>query len=451
MPRLLMEPQTAEASHGGLRQSQIEAVWVGPRRVRTQSGVFFGNEILAGPGASAVPHRCSAAFLPELAPSRLRPTSFSEASDAADRAKLIQAEVESARDAAESAEEEAEAAEHAELLVVGLATIFAGLAWFTTFKTWQLYQRWLAMKRRKALCVGAARAAAAQGQLLLVLQYCGNHYHFRYDLAPEELRNTVRDLSPALAEDVELEDGSSSDTLLEEPRSRTSAWRVAGLLATLVFVAVVLVSLPASIGPLKARMTGVMSKSSDWIMTGTFTPMSLPASVATPSAIAPKADLNDGNPCNDDEEKFEGVCYKKCSILTDGTHNIRTTAFTCCAAEKIEDCGFNNQEMKMSICDGFDVSGDINGQEGACPHKTGNCYANEELFLGQCYKKCSDLTDGEYHNRISSFSCCKKDSYLECNPFAFVDSQVKSNPTFNVGGQANSPPHFPIKELDEAR
>ncbi|CAE7244542.1 unnamed protein product [Symbiodinium sp. CCMP2456] len=253
-------------------------------------------------------------------------------------------------------------------------------------------------------------------------------------------------------QDIE-EDGSGSDFLSEEdnrePRSRTTMWRVAGLSATLFLVAAALLTIPAS-APLKAKIDGVMAKSDDWIMSGVFTPMSLPTSVAGPSAIAPKADLNDGNPCNDDEEKFEGICYKKCSILTDGTHNIRTTAFTCCAAEKIEECGFNNQEMKIALCDGFDVAGDINGQKGACPHNKGNCYANEELFLGQCYKKCSELTGGVYHNRISSFSCCKMDSYMQCNPFAFVDSQVKSDPSFNVGGEPGSSPHFPIKELDEA-
>lgn len=73
------------------------------------------------------------------------------------------------------------------------------------------------------------------------------------------------------------------------------------------------------------------------------------------------------------QEKFEGICYKKCSILTQGlglsfqwveqtwlinwledlsepfghcfwacrlgagTHKIRTTAFTCCSADKIEE------------------------------------------------------------------------------------------------------------------
>ncbi|CAK8995109.1 unnamed protein product [Durusdinium trenchii] len=104
-----------------------------------------------------------ASFLPELQQgvlSRAR-SSFSEAKAAAEKAAIIQDQVEQAQEAAEEAEEEAEAAEEAELIVVGIATVFAGVAWYTTYLTWQMYQRWLNMKKRTALCVGAARAANA--------------------------------------------------------------------------------------------------------------------------------------------------------------------------------------------------------------------------------------------------------------------------------------------------
>merc|ERR1719238_1457196 len=117
--------------------------------------------------------------------------------------------------------------------------------------------------------------------------------------------------------------------------------------------------------------------------------------------------MNDGNKCQDDEEEFMQLCYKKCSILTQGTHRYRTSAFTCCQADKKEQCSLTNQQVNTKICGGFDVAGDVNGQESACPHGEGTCFENEELYAGQCYKKCSILTNNEYSNRVSPFSCCK--------------------------------------------
>ena len=35
------------------------------------------------------------------------------------------------------------------------------VAWYSTYLSWQVYLRWLKMKKRTALCVGAARAASA--------------------------------------------------------------------------------------------------------------------------------------------------------------------------------------------------------------------------------------------------------------------------------------------------
>eukprot|EP00439_Symbiodinium_sp_Y106_P080647 s1447_g19.t1 len=113
-------------------------------------------------------------------------------------------------------------------------------------------------------------------------------------------------------QDIE-EDGSGSDFLSEDnqqPRTRTTVWRVAGLSATLFLVAAALLTIPAS-APLKAKIEGVMAKSDNWIMSGVFTPMTLPASVAGPSAIAPKADLYDGNPCNDDEDLNDYAAAKR--------------------------------------------------------------------------------------------------------------------------------------------
>jgi len=244
-------------------------------------------------------------------------------------------------------------------------------------------------------------------------------------------------------EDLELD---SEGPPAEEPRR----WPFARV-ALLTPLALALVVLATSGGHLlEAKLKGVVAKNDAWITTGRFTPMTLPEATPSGGDLTPEENLHDGNLCNDDEERFGGICYKKCSILTKGTHKIRTTAFTCCSADKIEDCGFENQELKMDVCGGFDVSGNINGQDSACPHKTGNCYVNEELFLGLCYKKCSELTNNEFNNRVTMFTCCKSESMLECNPFSFGGGgNTKSTVEFNTGGEGG-PPHAPIKSLDEA-
>eukprot|EP00439_Symbiodinium_sp_Y106_P069083 s88_g11.t2 len=45
--------------------------------------------------------------------------------------------------------------------------------------------------------------------------------------------------------------------------------------------------------------------------------------------LAPHENLHDSNPCADDEEQFEGLCYSKCSILTGGMKPVRCAAHIC--------------------------------------------------------------------------------------------------------------------------
>eukprot|EP00438_Fugacium_kawagutii_P031901 Skav221911 [mRNA] locus=scaffold3925:118009:128263:- [translate_table: standard] len=102
--------------------------------------------------------------------------------------------------------------------------------------------------------------------------------------------------------DLEVESGSDQSSE-EHPRRWHSACRVGALLATLSIAGVVVLSLPAA-GPLvQGRVDEVESKSDDWIMTGVFTPMSLPASVASTAALKPEENTQDGNVCNDDEDR----------------------------------------------------------------------------------------------------------------------------------------------------
>lgn len=144
--------------------------------------------------------------------------------------------------------------------------------------------------------------------------------------------------------------------------------------------------------------------------------------------LAPPEDLTDGNVCEDDEELLDGLCYRKCSLLTGGQDAIRTSPWTCCEKRP---CAF---DQKLSIhaqvaCTGFAVAGD-----GSCPHKPGACLKDEELYLGICYKKCSLLTEDEYPYRVAPATCCQ-DSGLSCLDFR----KDYTSEEFNVGGGEASP------------
>jgi hypothetical protein len=81
----------------------------------------------------------------------------------------------------------------------------------------------------------------------------------------------------------------------------------------------------------------------------------------------------------------------------------------------------------FGVCSGFSVAG-VQGK--SCPHKPGTCLANEEMFMGRCYEKCSIVTNGEYPTRVAAASCCKSSSMIAClNPL-----NDKTSSSLNVGG-----------------
>mmetsp|Transcript_24208 Transcript_24208/g.49673 ORF Transcript_24208/g.49673 Transcript_24208/m.49673 type:complete len:283 (+) Transcript_24208:97-945(+) len=143
--------------------------------------------------------------------------------------------------------------------------------------------------------------------------------------------------------------------------------------------------------------------------------------------LAPPEDLLDGNRCADDEELLGKLCYKKCSLLTDGKAPIRLSAFSCGKSRGFADF-FAAKVGTLVPCEGYDVSGDEAGN--GCPHKAGTCLVNEEFSLGKCYKRCEDLTVGQYPHRTSADTCCKTKNFLEC-----IDpSNSHFSFGFNVGG-----------------
>lgn len=162
-------------------------------------------------------------------------------------------------------------------------------------------------------------------------------------------------------------------------------------------------------------------------------------------AAAEEASLTDGNPCQDDEESWAGLCYKTCRELTGGKHPKRSSPFTCCTPSASGGCGLTGQSMKMSVCGGYDVAGDSAG--GGCPHQHGSCLDGEEMHLGMCYKRCADLTDGKYKHRVAASTCCNTAGY-----HCFGIGSSSTDTAYDVGnGQGEqAKPHWPLKSLTEA-
>eukprot|EP00435_Cladocopium_sp_Y103_P012678 s1683_g3.t1 len=152
------------------------------------------------------------------------------------------------------------------------------------------------------------------------------------------------------------------------------------------------------------------------------------------SPLAPQESDKSGDPCVDDEEDFGGLCYKKCSILSGGSHPCRSSAWSCCAVPDGPQCqtksSFGNCWIHMGFCGGYSVAGDAEAASGnSCPTGEGGCLTNEEMFGNQCYKKCS-LLSPQFPFRVGPSSCCSKTGGFDC----FWPSNLHTDPGFNVGG-----------------
>lgn len=172
-----------------------------------------------------------------------------------------------------------------------------------------------------------------------------------------------------------------------------------------------------------------------------------PAAAGPVSAAAPNEDMSDGNTCEDDEELYAKLCYKQCTLLTNGEFPDRVSAFGCSKSESITDILTGESIPSLIPCHGFAISGDEAGN--GCPHDEGSCRVDEEISLGKCYKQCKLITDGEYPYRTTAMSCCKEPSVAQC----FTPSTVKMSSDFDVGGGSNSResrPHNPEVQYTEA-
>lgn len=170
------------------------------------------------------------------------------------------------------------------------------------------------------------------------------------------------------------------------------------------------------------------------------------ATRSTFDPLAPTEKLNDGNPCADDEEALGGLCYKKCSLLTNGEAPIRLSAFSCSKSHGFGD--FFKAKVGMLVpCTGYDVSGDQAGN--GCPHNEGACLVDEEISLGKCYRQCSQLTSGQYTHRTSANTCCKTEKLLEC----IKPGNTKFDVKFNMGGGRGklAGSHYPDSAFTESK
>jgi len=167
--------------------------------------------------------------------------------------------------------------------------------------------------------------------------------------------------------------------------------------------------------------------------------------------VKPNEPMYDGNPCDNSEELFLGLCYKKCELLTGGRYRTRKSAFMCCQKPN---CGitqvFKMKTASLVPCSGNDVSSADGGT--ACPHALGACLKDEELWGGECFETCSLLTNGSYPNRVTAATCCKAGG-ASC----FDPRNDWTATRFDVGGgigdnDAQTPhsAHFPLKRLTEA-
>jgi len=96
-----------------------------------------------------------------------------------------------------------------------------------------------------------------------------------------------------------------------------------------------------------------------------------------------------GTSCPDDEETLSGVCYKKCSLLTNHTYPHRFGPAMCCKTGGVSCLYLWKTHLDPER-----------------KKEARECFEDEEMMLGACSKKCSLLTDNRHNRRLGPFSCC---------------------------------------------
>merc|ERR1712008_272413 len=144
--------------------------------------------------------------------------------------------------------------------------------------------------------------------------------------------------------------------------------------------------------------------------------------------------------CNEDEEFFERLCYKRCALLTHGREPVRASAFQCCAHEP--PCE-GQLDIEPTLCGGYAVGG--SASVNSCAREPVRCLQAEEFVAGLCYMRCSLLTYGVLPHRSMPDTCCKINSPLAMLELGSCDTDAK----YDLGGKqgdsaASSAPPGPL-------
>ena len=150
--------------------------------------------------------------------------------------------------------------------------------------------------------------------------------------------------------------------------------------------------------------------------------------------------------CSEYEEKFNGMCFTKCGILTGGQKPLRTGPSSCCSCGKGP---FSGLCCLLPTSSAAETSYNSALGDNDLPHPPGmreTCSREEEYFQGICYETCARLTAGEMPYRLSALSCCKYATADACN--AASKASVASVAFDKGRGRSNGLPH-PLYSLAE--
>ncbi|CAK0869174.1 unnamed protein product, partial [Prorocentrum cordatum] len=135
-----------------------------------------------------------------------------------------------------------------------------------------------------------------------------------------------------------------------------------------------------------------------------------PANLKTSPAFAAGGNRSIAASCKKIEELYGGMCYIKCSILTNGTHNYRLSGLSCCNGTSAMNCFYNPSQISTKS---WYAAGGGRFATKAPGNSTKCSNPETEEHAGMCLKKCSLLTDGEFPYRVTVATCCKEKS-LKC-------------------------------------
>mmetsp|Transcript_15494 Transcript_15494/g.33587 ORF Transcript_15494/g.33587 Transcript_15494/m.33587 type:complete len:547 (+) Transcript_15494:99-1739(+) len=182
--------------------------------------------------------------------------------------------------------------------------------------------------------------------------------------------------------------------------------------------------------------------------------------------------------CLVNEEFYMGMCYKKCSILTNGQFPHRVAPATCCQESGAGCMDFRKDATNFDFAVGgggslnpdwakphypdpnlteaggqtssgdsgavFNLPSNFGGQKG----EGERCFEDEELYAGLCYLRCAIMTNNAYPIRTSSWTCCESQPCGLSNQKGSVGNSVVCN-GYDVAGQnastifGHSCPHAP--------